>query len=253
VPYPNVPGKYAAPSVTGPGDFLDAARTAGWDPGPLPAGVVFNFSPLVTQFLEGDARFIENRGLAPSNARFFTDGVVGISCLSPGGPAMATQAQNLVHLGVRRFVVVGTAGSIREDVGPGRTILVTGAVRDDGVSHHFLAPARYVEPSGELTARLGGAARALGLDPLEAPSWTQAVAFRMTAGEISEYAAEGVVAVEMEAAALFGVAEALGADGAAAVVVTDVTTPGGRIAEDWDAASEPLLALLESALLALRP
>lgn len=75
--YPNLAEKYRYDSVTGPGDFLDAAKVAGWDPGPLPEGVVFNFSPVITQRLDGDAeRFVENPGLAPSNSRFFmtTDG-----------------------------------------------------------------------------------------------------------------------------------------------------------------------------------
>jgi hypothetical protein len=72
VSYPNVPDKYRHDSVTGPGDFLDAARAAGWDPGPLPNGVVFNFSPVITQHLgEHEERFEENLTLAPSNARFF--------------------------------------------------------------------------------------------------------------------------------------------------------------------------------------
>ena len=255
--YPNVADKYRYESVTGPGDFLDAARAAGWDPGPLPEGVVFNFSPVVTQRLDSESdRFEENSGLAPSNSRFFVTANegsrVGISCLSPGAPAMATQAQNLVHLGVTRFVIVGTAGGLDPSLGPGDVVLVTAAVRDDGVSHHFLAPARYVEPSAELTGYLRDALARRGVRFVEGKSWTTAIPYRVTKPELETYTREGVLTTEMEASALFAVAIALGAQAAAAVTLTDVTTTDGHVKQDWRATVEPLRVLLDVSVDALR-
>jgi uridine phosphorylase len=254
--YPNVSGKHAQPSITGPGDFLDAAMAAGWDPGPLPAGVVFTYSPVITRHLDQSEQFQEHTALAPSNARFFvTDESgerVGVSCLAPGAPAMATQLQNLIHLGVCRFASVGTAGAITDSLDPGQVVVLSAAVRDEGVSHHFLPPARYADPDPDLTDKLRTAITARGLEPRTGRSWTTAIPFRMTATEIEEYAADDVLTVEMEGAALFAVAGALGASAASAVVVTDVTTTAGRIREDWKAATEPLLALMDAAVEAVR-
>jgi uridine phosphorylase len=254
--YPNVPEKHAQPSITGPGDFLDAARAAGWDPGPLPAGVVFTYSPVITNHLNQSERFAEHKALAPSNARFFVSDEsgerVGVSCLAPGAPAMATQLQNLIHLGVRRFASVGTAGAITDSINPGQVVVLSAAVRDEGVSHHFLPPARYAYADPKLTDRLRAAIREHGLEPLTGRTWTTAVPFRMTAAEIEEYAAEEVLTTEMEAAALFAVATALGASAASAVVVTDVTTAAGRIREDWKAAPKLLLAILDAAVETVR-
>jgi purine-nucleoside phosphorylase len=56
----------------------------------------------------------------------------------------------------------------------------------------------------------------------------------------------------MEAAALFAVAAARSAQAAAAVVVADVTTSAGRVAEDWRAVTEPLFRLLDDAIEAIR-
>lgn len=138
-------GKWGYPSVTGPGDFLEAAKAAGWDPGALPAAVLFTYSPVVTRFLaENPDRFTENPKLAPSNARFFVSAdspLIGISCLGTGAGAVGTQIQNLIYLGVRKFVSVGTAGGLVESLQAGQIVLVTSAVRDDGVSQHFLPPA----------------------------------------------------------------------------------------------------------------
>lgn len=254
--YPNVPEKHAHPSITGPGDFLDAARAAGWDPGPLPAGVVFTYSPLITRHLDQSERFEEHMALAPGNARFFVSDEsgarVGVSCLAPGAPAMATQLQNLVHLGVRRFASIGTAGAIVDWIDPGQVVVLSAAVRDEGVSHHFLPAARYADADPGLTERLRAAIAERGHQPLVGRTWTTAVPFRMTAAEIEEYAADDVLTTELEAAALFAVAAALRASAASAVVVTDVTTTAGRIREDWKAAPEPLLAVLDAAVETVR-
>jgi uridine phosphorylase len=246
--YPNVSGKHAEPSITGPGDFLDNARSAGWDPGPLPVGTVFTFSPVVPARLADDARFVESRQLAPANARYFLtvdEPLVGVSCLVPGAPVMATQALNQIHLGVRRFVAIGAAGAIVESLAPGDVVVLTEAVRDEGVSHHLLPPARYAAADPELTAALAPGAR-------RTKSWTVAIPFVMTARELETFSADGVETVEMEAAALFAVGEARGARTAAAVVISDVTTTAGRVAENWRAVTEPLFGLLDAAIAALR-
>jgi uridine phosphorylase len=153
---------------------------------------------------------------------------------------MVTQMQNLAHLGTRRFAIVGTAGAITTSLAAGDTVLVEKALRDDGVSQHFLAPAPYVCSTGPLTNELAGVLPYA----LRGSSWTVAVPFRMTAVELDTYAADGVVAVEMEAAALFAVAEYLGVDSAVVVVITTVTTTEGNT-EDWPASTEPLLAAFD--------
>jgi uridine phosphorylase len=255
--YPIVPRKWEDPSVTGPGDFLEGAKAAGWDPGPLPAAVLFTYSPVVTRFLvEHPDRFIENAKLAPSNARFFVTAdagpLIGISCLGTGAGAVGTQIQNLIYLGVRRFVSIGTAGGLVDSLEPGRIVLITSAVRDEGVSHHFLPPARYIEPDERLTGQLREALAVRQTAAIEGKTWTAAVPYRMTAQEIREYTSEGVITIEMEAAAVFAIAKAQGAESASAVVVTDITTPAGRVREGWRASNAGLLQLVEAALDALR-
>ena len=76
--YPNLPDKHRFPSLHRPADFLDAARAAGWDPGPIPRGVVFTFSPLVPAHLaEHPDRFAETP--APGGYSGLTPGVSSAS------------------------------------------------------------------------------------------------------------------------------------------------------------------------------
>src|SRR5262249_50003970 len=148
--------------------------------------------------------------------------------------------------GTRQFAIVGAAGSISADVCPGATVVPTRAVRDDGISQHYLPPSRYVSPSSALSDRLR---RSLP-DALAGATWTVPVPYRLTVRELELHSAAGVVAVEMEAAALFSVAEAIGVEAAAVLVISDVTTPTTHD-EDWAATAEPLLHALDETARAL--
>lgn len=255
--YPNVPGKYADPSLYNPADFLGWAQRAGWDPGPLPVGVVFTFQPFVTSYLvEHPERFVENPALAPGNARVFVtiddDALVGVSCLNPGATTMVSQIENLVYLGdTRRFVTIGTAGALASDLEIADTCVLTSAVRDDGISHHYLSPARYVEPAGTLTDDLRSALHERVEGVTDRATWTVPTPYRCTAAEMAEYVSEGVSIVEEEAAALFAITHVLGAQSAAAVVVSDVARAGGFEVE-WRATVVLLRTLLDAAIVAIR-
>jgi len=83
-------------------------------------------------------------------------------------------------------------------------------------------------------------------------TWTVPTAYRTTAPEITEYVAEGVSIVEMEAAALFAVTTALGVESAAAVVISDVARVDG-IEVEWRDTVQPLLAVLDAAIEACEP
>jgi uridine phosphorylase len=261
--YPNVERKYADPvSLYTPADFLGWAQRAGWDPGPLPVGVVFTFQPFITSFLAGHPeRFVENHTLAPSNARVFLttddDPVVGVNCLNPGATTMVGQIEHLVYLGgTRRFVSMGTAGALVSDMNIADTCVLTAAVRDDGISHHYLAPARYVKPAGTLTDELRAALHERVARVTDRSTWTVPTAYRCTAGELAEYVADGVTIVEQEAAALFAVTQVLGAESAAAVVVSDVARARGLdnpvFEVEWRDTVEPLIVVLDAAIAAIR-
>ena len=71
-----------------------------------------------------------------------------------GAPVATIVMENLVALGVERFVSMGTAGGLQPGQAFGDVVVCTAAVRDEGVSHHYVPPARWAHPDAELTARL---------------------------------------------------------------------------------------------------
>src|SRR5205085_9248886 len=138
-----------------------------------------------------------------------------------GGPAAAGALEDLIALGTTRFISLGTAGSLQRNCPVGHTIVCQRAVRDEGVSHHYLPPALYADASPSLTAHLAGELDRRGIAYSAGASWTIDTPYRETVAEARHYQAEGVLCVEMEAAALFSVGAYRSVDVASAFVVSD--------------------------------
>ena len=125
--------------------------------------------------------------------------------------------ERLGALGVSKVVSIGTAGSLQRHISIGHTVVCDRAVRDEGVSHHYLAPSQFAHAHPELTARLHAA---MGQCTLGA-SWTIDAPFRETVEEARHYQAAGILCVEMEAAALMAVAEVRDIQFATAFAISD--------------------------------
>ena len=220
---PNVGGKDRLPSVYRADDFLSSLRANGWDPGPIPAGVIFTYGGFDQLCAAQPDAFTMNPMLGPGPGRFFTvdrtGGQVGVCCMGIGAPAVVAQLELFVALGVRRFLSVGTAGGLGPEQTAGDIVVVTGAIRDEGTSYHYAAPEADVSPDAELTGALARALRRVGVAPGFGLTWTTDAPYRQTAEEILEYRRRGVLTVEMEAAALFAASRALAVELASAVVL----------------------------------
>jgi uridine phosphorylase len=172
-----------------------------------------------------------------------------------GAPGAAIVMEELATLGVRRFITLGLAGALPRDVGFGDVVLCTGAIRDEGVSHHYVPTARYAYPSAGLTDELRQVLVSEGGAFSEGPSWTLDAVYRETVEEALVYRDEGVVTVEMEAAALFTVAHARGVDVAAIFTVSDHLLAGTEwsAAHDKHVLTDGLARILDHALKVLCP
>jgi uridine phosphorylase len=138
-----------------------------------------------------------------------------------GAPNAAIVIEELTTLGVRRFINVGLAGALPNEVDFGDVVLCTAAIRDEGVSHHYVPAARYAYPSMGLTDELRQALLSKGDPFTEGMTWTLDAVYRETVEEALAYREEGVVTVEMEAAALFTIAEVLGVEIASLFTASD--------------------------------
>ncbi|GLF97372.1 nucleoside phosphorylase [Streptomyces yaizuensis] len=165
----------------------------------------------------------------------------------PGAPAAALVLEQLIALGTRRVITVGTAASLRTDLYPGDLVVCDSALRDEGVSHHYLPPQARIRPSPDLTDRLVESLRALDVPVRRGPGWTTDAPYRETAAEIAGYGSLGVLTADMEAAGVFAVAEYRGIEAAAVFAVADALI-GRRPRLDHPGTRNALHTALEAAL-----
>jgi uridine phosphorylase len=139
-----------------------------------------------------------------------------------GAPATAIYMERLITHGAEAVCIVGGCGGLGGNVVPHEPIVCDSAVRDEGVSHHYLPSETYVSANTALVSRLEDALDTTGFDYQTGPSWTTDAIFRETVPEIEHYSDEGVLAVEMEAAAVFAIAKYRDIDAAALLCPFDL-------------------------------
>jgi uridine phosphorylase len=124
-----------------------------------------------------------------------------------GAPFAVLVAEQLFASGCRLLISMTSAGQV---VAQGPTpyfVLIDRALRDEGTSYHYLPPAEFAAADRDLVARVMPAVAGLSPPVHRGASWTTDAPFRETAAAIAQCRARGILAVEMEAAALYAFAE----------------------------------------------
>lgn len=248
MPFPQHPRKHLEKPLFTATDFHRylARRQGERSPRP-PRSVVLVFGRRWKKYL--DRRF---RGkLDPRTDVYRVTASVGVTRLGPGAPLVAMVIEELAALGVRRFVIVGLAGSLQPRVRGGSLVLCTKALRDEGTSHHYVGSGTFAHPSSTLTASIRAVLKRSGAPFEEGASWTTDAPYRETVAEVRRFRKKGVLAVEMEASAAFAVARVVGCESAALFVVSDNLDEHGWEPRFHDT-SRPLHHALDIAIAALR-
>ncbi|MHB0867864.1 MAG: nucleoside phosphorylase [Chloroflexota bacterium] len=132
---------------------------------------------------------------------------MALARLPIGAPAAASALELMIAAGVRTVLVVGSAGSLQPSLPVGSLVIPTAALRQEGTSNHYLPAGEPAEASRELVDNLASvAARRGNRMPTLGPIWTTDAPYRECADTVARHRTGGVLAVEMEAAALFSVA-----------------------------------------------
>jgi uridine phosphorylase len=227
MPFPNFEGKHAHDAMVNPEDLLRWRVQRGLIPrdAKAPDAVIVTYQPLLWDAAIG-AEATSECALTPAASLRTLDeaqgrvGVVGK--FGFGAPVTAVVIEELICLGTTRFLSIGAAGSLQQSLSVGEVVLCEAAVRDEGVSHHYLPPATYAAPSPSLTAAFEQELVAGDLPFVRGCSWTVDSPYRETMEEARHYQAQGVQCVEMEAAAVFAVSEHRRVDIAAAFCISDL-------------------------------
>ncbi|MGH7029094.1 MAG: nucleoside phosphorylase [Stellaceae bacterium] len=134
----------------------------------------------------------------------------GIIGCAVGASFAVLLAEQLFVSGCRFLISMTSAGQIKAQAPPPYFVLIERALRDEGASYHYLPPSEFADADPVLVesavAALAGSAEPV----YRGAAWTTDAPFRETAAAIERCRARDILAVEMEAAALYAFARARG-------------------------------------------
>lgn len=138
-----------------------------------------------------------------------------------GAPIVVELAEEFAALGFRRMALMTWGGSLQPDLRAGDIVVCNRAIRDEGVSYHYLPPDKLISADPLLVEQLVAAIQAKGGKCTVGTTWTTDAPYRETAAEIRQYQSEGVKTVEMESAGLFTIGKVRDIQAVSAVVIMD--------------------------------
>jgi uridine phosphorylase len=174
----------------------------------------------IAAYFENPVRVMQNREYTTYTGTLLGERVSVVST-GIGGPSAVIALEELAAIGADTFIRVGTCGGIRTDVKAGDVVIATGAVRHEGTSREY-APIEFpAVPDYQVLSALVEAAACqghcwhTGVVQCKDSFYGQHAPGRMPVSYelLSKWEAWkrlGVLASEMESAALFTAAAALG-------------------------------------------
>ena len=222
--FPNFRDKHSEDSVLSPEGNMAYRKKRGRHPRVKPpVGAVFCYQSSLMNHILGNheatslAHFMGEVHLLKETG----NSVAVAGRFGAGAPAAVLLLEELIAFGVRYFVSIGTAGTLQKDVRVGDLVVCDRAIRDEGTSHHYLEHSKYACASTEMTGKIVRCLEKLRQKHTVGTSWTIDAPFRETVAEARQYQREGVAAVDMEASALFAVAQYRDVEMGAAFVISD--------------------------------
>jgi uridine phosphorylase len=205
--------EFRAPSVFEPANLLrEARRQRGIPEAEIPAICVLDPDGDILRALRREQR----ASLSTAWACYHTElyefdyeserfGIIGCAV---GASFAVLLAEQMFVSGCRFLLSVTSAGQIVAQGPPPYFVVIDRALRDEGTSYHYLPPAEFSEADPALVDAVMGALRERRLQVYRGAAWTTDAPFRETAGAIERCRERGILAVEMEAAALYAFARA---------------------------------------------
>lgn len=217
--YPNCPDKYNLKGIIDPEVFV---RYAGY-PTKIPQHILITFDMRCLDYFKENFKPSDPIQLHPDLIIYPHKTVGFIRLPGIGGPNLVAAVEELAALGADTFLIVGTAGGLDKE----GVFICERALRDEGVSYHYLPPTRYVYANSQLCNALSSQLKKQQIPFRLGTTWTIDAPYRETILEAKLYAACKIDTVEMECASLYATAKYRNLSAAGVVVVGDI------LSETW--------------------
>jgi uridine phosphorylase len=156
---------------------------------------------------------------------------VGIIGCAVGAPFAVLVAEELFASGCHLLLSLTSSGQITPSGPTPYFVIIDRALRDEGTSYHYAMPSEFADADPQLVANARAALSETSRAVFVGATWTTDAPFRETAEAIEAARAKGILAVEMEAAALYAFARATGAR---VLCLAHVTNTMGQAGDDFE-------------------
>src|SRR5712672_2302794 len=227
---------HLAPSVFTPDALLrEARRQKGVANGPVPDICILDpDGDIVRHLLTSDrARRLATWACYHTDLLVFeheglSHGIIGCAV---GAAFAVLVAEELFASGCRFLITMTSAGQIRPVRTPPYFVIIDRALRDEGTSYHYLPPAEYSVADMRLIRLAEESLTVAKVTTQVGATWTTDAPFRETGEAIAAAEQAGILAVEMEAAALYAFAAARKNP---VLCLAHVTNQMGRVEGDFE-------------------
>ena len=205
--FPHFKEKWKLPALFTPKEYIKKIA--------VPANILLCYHSPFVRHLQKNFKLIKKQELY----HFQNIGIMEVSSI--GGSACAIYLEHLIARGAKKFILFGLAGSLQKEINHQDLVLCSGALRDEGTSHHYLPPSDYIDADRDLSNLLEQNLNQQNLAHFKGRSWTTDAVYRETKEEIKTYQGQGILTVEMEAASFFAVAKYHNVQASALFMISD--------------------------------
>lgn len=126
-----------------------------------------------------------------------------------GAPAAAMQLEEMIALGIKNIVMVGSCGCLDKSIEEYTIIVPTSAIRDEGTSYHYCRATEddEIKINSKVVKLLESVIYQLGYPHITAKTWTNDAFYRETTDRINHIKALGCKVVDMECSAMCAVSK----------------------------------------------
>jgi DeoD family purine-nucleoside phosphorylase len=152
---------------------------------------------------------------------------VSVQATGMGCPSAAIVVEELIQLGVKKLIRVGTCGGLQPDLQLGDLIVALTAVPADATAQHYVGNEPHCPTADwELVHGAVHHAKELGQAMRVGPIVSSDVFYNPDGGQYERWSDRGVLAVEMEAAILFTIGALKKVQAGCLLTVSDVVVEG---------------------------
>jgi uridine phosphorylase len=241
---------YDATSIFRPENLLrEARRQKEVGAGPIPEVCVLDPDGDILKHLQKTRRAERNPNWACYHTHLFEFDLagrrLGIIGQAVGASFAVLLAEQLFASGCSLLISITSAGQLVKAAPPPYFVLIDKALRDEGTSYHYLPPGDFVAAPRALLDSLQGAFENSNQPVVTGGTWTTDAPYRETQEAVRANTERGLLAVEMEAAALYAFAQACGRDVVCFAHVTNqMATLDGDFEKGHDAGSVDALDII---------